>query len=224
MTYYPPFQELHKEHAKLDIDNSKLLSGESTTVFLFGRLKVSGDNRFADAYFDGDAGTREKQAALYKALESKMGYDVIVNPKYVVTIKKGLLSKKITAVVTGYGGKIILKTNNRAAPAFTINETNIPSKKKPTRIVNNPAKGTNLILDQQKMTNERVIVSEVKVGDILYFTDPNSKKIKGEVTQLIDETNFELKYSAEMGVIKTTKLHARYLSILANGEFIPVDY
>ena len=224
MTYYPPFQELHREHAKLDIDNSKLLSGESTTVFLFGRLKVSGDNRFADAHFDGDAGTREKQAALYKALESKMGYDVIVNPKYVVTIKKGLLRKKITAVVTGYGGKIILKTNNRAAPdGISINKTN-PSKKNPTRTADNPAIKKILGPDQQKMTNERVLVSEVKVGDVLYFTDADSKKIKAEVTQLIDETNFELKYSAEMGVIKTTKLHARYLSILANGEFVPVDY
>lgn len=92
--------------ASLKIDTSKVLQASSTTKIFFGVIKV-GDNNFSDA-FGGNVGDREKSAATYKALEGS-GNDIIVNPKYVVNVRKGLIVKKVSATVAGYGAKVILK-------------------------------------------------------------------------------------------------------------------
>ncbi len=92
--------------ADLKIDTTKVLQASSTTKIFFGVIKV-GDNNFSDA-FGGNVGDREKSAATYKALQGT-GYDIIVNPKYLVNVRKGLLVKKVSATVAGYGAKVILK-------------------------------------------------------------------------------------------------------------------
>lgn len=92
--------------ADLKLDTTKVLQASSTTRVIFGFMKF-GDNTFSDA-FGGNVGDREKSAATYKALNGT-GFDIIVNPKYVVNIRKGLFIKKITATVAGYGAKVILK-------------------------------------------------------------------------------------------------------------------
>ena len=90
----------------LKIDTSKVLQATSTTSIYFKLIKI-GDNNFSDA-FGGNVGDREKSAATFKALNGS-GFDIIVNPKYIVTVKRGLFVKKIQATVAGYGAKIQLK-------------------------------------------------------------------------------------------------------------------
>lgn len=88
------------------VDTTKTLQGYSETIISLGFIEKS-DFKFIDAFGEG-TGEREKMAAIYKALENT-NYDVLVNPKYIVTVNKSLFSKKISVVVAGYGGKIKLK-------------------------------------------------------------------------------------------------------------------
>ena len=93
--------------AELEIDKSKTLQASSTTKTNLGFIKIQ-DKNFSDAYpKNGFVGIKEKMAATYKALEGT-GYDVLVNPKYVIQTKKGLFIKSITATVAGYGAKVKL--------------------------------------------------------------------------------------------------------------------
>ena len=92
--------------ADLKIDTTKVLQATSITRIYFNLIKI-GDNNFSDA-FGGNVGDREKSAATYKALNGS-GFDIIVNPKYVVTIKRGFFAKEVQATVAGYGAKIYLK-------------------------------------------------------------------------------------------------------------------
>ena len=102
-----PIISLPPVDAELIVDKSKVLSGFSETTTTFGIFK-SGDNKFADAITSGGIGNREKQAAIYKALDGT-GFDILINPKYIVEIKKGLFQTTISAKVVGYGAKIDLK-------------------------------------------------------------------------------------------------------------------
>lgn len=90
----------------LKIDTTKVLQATSTTKIYFNLIRI-GDNTYSDA-FGGNVGDREKSAATYKALNGT-GLDIIVNPKYIVHIKRGLFVKQIDATVAGYGAKIQLK-------------------------------------------------------------------------------------------------------------------
>ena len=92
--------------ADLKIDTTKTLQGTSTTTTYFNLISV-GDNSFSDA-FGGNIGDREKSAATFKALDGT-GYDIIVNPKYMITVEKRLFISKITATVGGYGAKLYIK-------------------------------------------------------------------------------------------------------------------
>ena len=88
------------------IDTTKVLQGYSESKVILGIFRSS-DKNFSDAFGSG-VGEREKMAATYKALDGTK-YDILVNPKYIVTIKKSLFVKTISAVVSGYGAKIKLK-------------------------------------------------------------------------------------------------------------------
>jgi hypothetical protein len=91
--------------AELKIDSTKVLQATSITKVYFGMFRT-GDNTFSDAY-GGLVGDREKSAATYKALDGT-GNDIIVNPRYVVTVRNGLFVDYIQATVVGYGAKMIL--------------------------------------------------------------------------------------------------------------------
>ena len=92
--------------ADLKIDTTKVLQATSTTNIYFNLIRI-GDNTFSDA-FGGNVGDREKSAATYKSLYGT-GFDIIVNPKYIVHVKRGLFVKQIDATVAGYGAKVQLK-------------------------------------------------------------------------------------------------------------------
>ena len=102
-----PSINLSPIEADINVNKNQTLEGISTTTIVLGIFKSS-DNKFADVYMPGQFGSLEKQAAIYKALEGTE-FDVLVNPQYIVEIEKGFLSKKITAKVVGYGGKIMIK-------------------------------------------------------------------------------------------------------------------
>jgi hypothetical protein len=80
--------------AELIVDKDKTLQGYSETVVFLG-IFIFGDNKFSDSY-GGDPGDREKKAATYKALDGT-GYDIIVNPKYIIKIRRGLFIRTISA-------------------------------------------------------------------------------------------------------------------------------
>lgn len=88
------------------VDTTKVLQGFSETKVILGIFR-SGDKNFSDAFGSG-VGEREKMAATYKALDGTK-FDILVNPKYIVTIKKSLFVKTTSVVVSGYGAKIKLK-------------------------------------------------------------------------------------------------------------------
>tara|TARA_B100001250_G_C19636226_1_gene716084 strand:+ start:46 stop:444 length:399 start_codon:yes stop_codon:yes gene_type:complete len=93
--------------ANLDIDKSKPLQATSTTKVILGFIKIA-DKNFSDAFpKTGYVGAQEKMAATYKALNGT-GYDVLVNPKYMITKKRGIFVSKISATVVGYGAKVKL--------------------------------------------------------------------------------------------------------------------
>jgi hypothetical protein len=94
--------------AELDIDSTKVLQATSTTKVYFGLFR-KGDNTYSDA-FGGLVGDREKSAATYKALDGT-GNDIIINPRYIVTVRNGIFVDVIEATVVGYGAKIFLFQN-----------------------------------------------------------------------------------------------------------------
>jgi hypothetical protein len=89
----------------LKIDTTKIIQASSETKIYFGLIKI-GDNTYSDA-FGGLIGDREKSAATFKALNGT-GNDIIINPKYIITVRKGIFVKKIEATVAGYGAKVTL--------------------------------------------------------------------------------------------------------------------
>jgi hypothetical protein len=91
---------------ELKVDTTRVLQASSKTRIYFKLIKI-GDYTFSDA-FGGNVGDREKSAATFKALDGT-GNDILINPKYLVKIKRGLFVKEIQATVAGYGAKLYLK-------------------------------------------------------------------------------------------------------------------
>jgi hypothetical protein len=120
--------ELDPIKADIKVDNSKKLTGESSSSYLlFFRLK--GDDKYADGInfsteaaltkrlwsflnpfslikkvATGDALGKVKRAAAYKALEGSDA-DILVHPTYTITEKSYLIFYVFKAEVKGYAGK-----------------------------------------------------------------------------------------------------------------------
>jgi hypothetical protein len=101
---------------KANVQVGEQISGESSTNILFGWLKIGGDTQFADGVtYGGDGGgsplamldpvSSVKAAAAYKAVKSS-GSDLIVAPRYEVTVEDYFLFKKVNVKVTGNKGSI----------------------------------------------------------------------------------------------------------------------
>jgi hypothetical protein len=106
-----------KTDLKADVKVGEAISGESSTNVLFGWLNIGGDNQFADGVSYGGAGgsamglpfpdpvANAKAAAAYKAVKSS-GADLIVAPRYEVTINDYFIFKQVNVKVTGNKGSI----------------------------------------------------------------------------------------------------------------------
>ena len=99
---------------KANIDVGGEITGQSTSNILFGVLKISGDSEFADGVTYGgpapafslpDPISATKAAAAYKAVKSS-GSDLIVAPRYAVSVEDYFIFKKVNVTVTGNKGSI----------------------------------------------------------------------------------------------------------------------
>ena len=99
---------------KANIDVGGEITGQSTSNILFGVLKISGDSEFADGVTYGgpapafslpDPISATKAAAAYKAVKSS-GSDLIVAPRYAVSVQDYFIFKKVNVTVTGNKGSI----------------------------------------------------------------------------------------------------------------------
>lgn len=114
-----PLDSTVKTDLKADVKVGGKISGESSTNILFNFFTFGGDSQFADgvAYGGASGGTgglglplpdpvsTTKAAAAYKAVKSS-GADLIVAPRYEVSVQDYLVFKKVNVKVTGNKGSI----------------------------------------------------------------------------------------------------------------------
>ena len=116
-----PLDGAVKTDLKADIKVGGTITGESSTNILFNFFAFGGDNQFADgvSYGGGASGgsggglplpipdpvATTKAAAAYKAVKSS-GADLIVAPRYEVSVKDYFVFKKVDVKVTGNKGSI----------------------------------------------------------------------------------------------------------------------
>jgi len=106
-----------KTDLKAEVKVGETISGESSTNVLFGWLNIGGDTQFADGVSYGGASggsmglplpdpiASAKAAAAYKAVKSS-GSDLIVAPRYEVTVNDYIIFKQVNVTVTGNKGSI----------------------------------------------------------------------------------------------------------------------
>lgn len=99
---------------KANIEVGGEITGQSSSNILFGLLKISGDSEFADGVTYGgpapafslpDPVSATKAAAAYKAVKNS-GSDLIVAPRYAVSVEDYFIFKKVNVTVTGNKGSI----------------------------------------------------------------------------------------------------------------------
>lgn len=114
-----PLDGAVKTDLKADVKVGGTITGESSTNVLFNFFAFGGDTQFADgvAYGGGASGggglalpipdpvATTKAAAAYKAVKSS-GADLIVAPRYEVSVKDYFVFKKVDVKVTGNKGSI----------------------------------------------------------------------------------------------------------------------
>ncbi|CAM3457221.1 hypothetical protein BZK31_12475 [Pseudomonas floridensis] len=112
-----PLEGSVKTDLKADVKVGGVISGESSTNILFNFLSFGGDTRFADGVaYGGTSGgglglalpdpvSTTKAAAAYKAVKSS-GADLIVAPRYEVSVKDYFIFKQVGVKVTGNKGSI----------------------------------------------------------------------------------------------------------------------
>jgi len=99
---------VNTDPAKAEYSIGNKISGSASATYLFGMLPLSEPNSFADGVsgFGGFGGSAKvKSAAAFNAMESANA-DMIINPQYVVTMNKTLLTTTYKATVTGWAGNV----------------------------------------------------------------------------------------------------------------------
>ncbi|MEE1865107.1 hypothetical protein [Pseudomonas auratipiscis] len=106
-----------KTDLKADVAVGEQISGQSNVNILFGFIKLGGDSQFADGVTygaDGGSGlglaafdpvSAAKAAAAFKAVKSSDA-DLIVAPRYEVSVQDYFVFKKVDVKVTGSKGSI----------------------------------------------------------------------------------------------------------------------
>ena len=92
-------------NAKIDAGTNKKLRGTSRGTYLFGFIKLSGPNKYADGYGGIGYIGNSKSAAAYDALSKSEG-DLLISPRYRIVEKNYLLYQTVEVDVSGYEGKI----------------------------------------------------------------------------------------------------------------------
>ena len=97
--------------AHVVVDTTQTLQAVSQTKVILGLFR-SGDREFAEypgMMFQRGPGVRERKAAIHKALKGT-GFDVMVNPKYIVQEKKRPFVRTVTVQVAGFGGNLVFES------------------------------------------------------------------------------------------------------------------
>ena len=96
--------------AHVVVDTTQTLQAVSQTKVILGMFR-SGDREFAEypgMIFQRGPGSRERKAAIHKALKGT-GFDVMVNPKYIVQQKHRPFVRTTTVQVAGFGGNLVFE-------------------------------------------------------------------------------------------------------------------
>ena len=93
--------------AEIHVNADKKLRGAAQGTYLFGFIKVSGPNKYADGY--GGIGYIDncKSAAVYDALSKSEG-DLLIYPQYKIVEENYLFYQMVKVEASGYEGKIKL--------------------------------------------------------------------------------------------------------------------
>lgn len=105
-----------KADLKANVSVGEKISGHSQINVLFGFIKFGGDSQYADGVtYGGESGglglasldpvAGAKAAAAFKAVKSS-GSDLIVAPRYEVSVNDYVIFKKVDVKVTGNKGSI----------------------------------------------------------------------------------------------------------------------
>ena len=96
--------------AHVVVDTTTTLQAVSQTKVVLGIFR-SGDREFAEypgMIFQRGPGTRERKAAIHKALKGT-DFDVLVNPKYIVQERHRPFARTVTVQVAGFGGHLVFE-------------------------------------------------------------------------------------------------------------------
>jgi len=96
--------------ARCVVDTTQTLQAVSQTRTILGLFR-SADKEFAEypgMIFRTGPAMRERKAAVHKALKST-DFDVMVNPKYIVQVKRRPFVRTVTVQVAGYGGHLVFE-------------------------------------------------------------------------------------------------------------------
>ncbi|KFX68732.1 lipoprotein [Pseudomonas taeanensis MS-3] len=110
-----PLNGAVETNLKADVKVGETISGQSSVNILFNVIKLGGDTQFADGvtYGGGEGGfalgidpvASAKSAAAYKAVMSS-GADLIVAPRYEVSVEDYFVYKTVNVKVTGKKGTV----------------------------------------------------------------------------------------------------------------------
>ncbi|WP_324731332.1 hypothetical protein [Pseudomonas paeninsulae] len=110
-----PLNGTVETNLKADVKVGETISGQSSVNILFNVIKLGGDTQFADGvtYGGGEGGfalgidpvASAKSAAAYKAVMSS-GADLIVAPRYEVSVEDYFVYKTVNVKVTGKKGTV----------------------------------------------------------------------------------------------------------------------
>ena len=107
-SFYQPTTKTSGYELEVEKISDTEISGEASSSYIFGFLKVSGENEFADGVTYGSSDNGEngdlKSAAAYDAIK-KSGCSVLIAPKYVVKTSNSFFYRSINVTVTGYPGR-----------------------------------------------------------------------------------------------------------------------
>lgn len=97
--------------AHVVVDTTQTLQAVSQSRIVLGLFR-SGDREFAEypgMMFQRGPGVRERKAAIHKALKGT-GFDVMVNPKYIVQESRKPFVRTVTVQVAGFGGNLMFES------------------------------------------------------------------------------------------------------------------
>jgi len=111
-SYYQSFYQPSTSTSGYTVEVEKIsdteISGEGSSGYIFGFIKVSGESEFADGitYGSSDNGDYSdlKSAAAYDAIK-KNGCNVLIAPRYIVQTSNSFFYRSVTVKVYGYPGK-----------------------------------------------------------------------------------------------------------------------